>query len=684
MDEVFLRWLRDTVEAHMGEEQFGVEELSRELGTSRASLHRRVKQLTHKPIGHFLRAMRLNRARELLEHRAGTASEIAYRVGFSSPAYFNHCFHEHFGYPPGEVRRFTAGESNRVAGHDPAPVTGKSRRLVSFLAVALLAAATGSLAYFLFAGKLLNARVPKVGPDRSIVVMPFRNDSPEPDTDYFCKGIMEEINNQLQKISALQVKSRTAAEMYRNSGMDIRQIGRELGAGYMLEGSVRKAGDDVRIVVQLIDIRSGNHLWSEAYDGKYTAQIFDFQIEVAKQVAGSLNAVIRPDELKRILKSQITDINCRELAQRGWAYVARNQSLNEIRYLQLAEAVFRQLIETDPDCAQGYIGLAFIHNLKSEHDDFVKCVERAVELAPESDGAYNRRGTYHQLTVQPDKAISDFKKGIEINPYNVSNYFTLSQTYLVQKKDIRKGIMYAEQGLNVARNQGFVEPIYYSMVARGFFGIADYKRAEKYSRLALETQLGCIGVARICEVLNLQMRYKECELFLDSICAARSFTKDCNEQRFFLAYFQKDWQAAEKYYALWARDSATTLRLHRISINTCWAYVLSRKGMKEEAKALMESEIEHVKRSIGFNYGTPLYRLAGMYAFMNEKEVALDYLRQYLALDRAFSHYDRILIDPLFDKLKTEPEFMEILRRVQAEKAELAAEIARLERKGVL
>ena len=149
-----------------------------------------------------------------------------------------------------------------------------------------------------------------------------------------------------------------------------------------------------------------------------------------------------------------------------------------MRYLQLAETVFRQLIETNPNSQFGYMGMSFIHNQKSEHEEFLKCVERAIEIAPEWDGVYHRRGTYHQLTVQPDKAVSDFKKAIEVNPHNPAYYITLALTYLTQKMDIPNGIKFLEQGLEVARNQGFIEPIYYTMTAGGFAAIADYKRAE--------------------------------------------------------------------------------------------------------------------------------------------------------------------------------------------------------------
>ena len=141
-----------------------------------------------------------------------------------------------------------------------------------------------TVARILLESKELNLKII----DKSIAVLPFLNDSPDPDNEYFCNGMFDEIITHLQKIADLRVKSRTSVEQYRNPSQDITIIGAELGVSFLVEGSVRKAGDDLRITAQLIDVKTGDHLWSETYDGKYTDKIFEFQSKIAKQVAASL------------------------------------------------------------------------------------------------------------------------------------------------------------------------------------------------------------------------------------------------------------------------------------------------------------------------------------------------------------------------------------------------------------
>ena len=156
----------------------------------------------------------------------------------------------------------------------------------------------------------------EAGEEKSIAVLPFRNDSPDPENEYFCNGIMEELLTQLQKIDELNVKSRTSAEQYRNPNKDIKAIGNELEVAYIVEGSVRKAAE-IRITAQLIETAHGDHLWAETYDGKYTDKLLDFQSKVAKEIASSLNAEITPEEERRIDYKSTSNITAYDLLLRG-------------------------------------------------------------------------------------------------------------------------------------------------------------------------------------------------------------------------------------------------------------------------------------------------------------------------------------------------------------------------------
>ncbi|HBE43335.1 MAG TPA: hypothetical protein DDW27_19465, partial [Bacteroidales bacterium] len=146
--------------------------------------------------------------------------------------------------------------------------------------------------------------------DKSIAVLPFTNLSGDPDQEYFSDGMMDEILDRLFKIGDLKVISRTSSMRYRNTGLSVKEIARELGVSAILEGSVRRAGNLVRITVQLIDARNDTHLWSEVYDGDLSdlSNIFVMQSDVAQSVARELKAVISPEEKKLIEKKPTVNL----------------------------------------------------------------------------------------------------------------------------------------------------------------------------------------------------------------------------------------------------------------------------------------------------------------------------------------------------------------------------------------
>ncbi len=314
--EIFIKKLTDIILANLQNENFGVDELAREAGFSRSSIHRRLWEIKRQNISHFIREIRLKRAMELLRHHAGHASEIAYQAGFGSPSYFSKCFHDFYGFPPGEVRKRMEEDTLPVsyetnASENPSEEENivslksgrfKKRYLVS-LSVGLSALIIGfAIFYHTKKGEFSYQRVRQ---ERSIAVLPFKNLSSEDDSQYFTDGIMEDILNHLFRIGDLQVISRTTAERFRGSKLSTVEIAGSIGVNYILEGSVRKQGDQVRITVQLIDGKRDRHMWSENYDRKLT-DIFYVQSEIASSIARELEAVITPME-NTLIKKVPTD-----------------------------------------------------------------------------------------------------------------------------------------------------------------------------------------------------------------------------------------------------------------------------------------------------------------------------------------------------------------------------------------
>lgn len=299
----------------MQNESFGVEELAHQAGISRSSIHRRLRALNYGNISYFIREIRLRRAMELLRHHEGAASEIAYRVGFGSPAYFNKCFHDYYGYPPGEVKiRFSEEKSEEpefsgiegISGITQQPPSHEEPvrrermifyKLLLFLAiVAAVVSVTWFIYHYLSRPDGSSGKLPLTGRDVSLVVVPLRSYSDDPQNQYFADGVMEDILNQLALIPGLRVISRTTSDKLRENPGTARQIARELNASYLLEGSVQKQGNTVRVNVQLIDGRYDQHIWAQAFE-KELGDIFTIQREIARNIADSLKVLLTAEQV---------------------------------------------------------------------------------------------------------------------------------------------------------------------------------------------------------------------------------------------------------------------------------------------------------------------------------------------------------------------------------------------------
>ena len=318
MDQVFLHRLTEIIEANLHDEKFGVTELSRAMGMSRSGIHRKIKVITNKPLNQLIREYRLHKAIEMLRNQEATVAEIAYRVGFGSPAYFTKCFHDYYGYPPGEVKKKVisadgeAIEPDEVSGVElkrswddlnETPVSGikLSRNMVILLSVVAIIICT--LAWFLYnhfiTGQNHFVASDLKEKDLSIVVLPFKNLSDDPNNQYFADGIMEDILNHLYRISDLRVISRTTSEHFRGTSLTVQEIARKVNPAIYLKAACDGMAIKSRISVQLIDANRDQHLWSANFDRELT-DLIGVQGDIALQVAHKLKAIISDNEIRQI------------------------------------------------------------------------------------------------------------------------------------------------------------------------------------------------------------------------------------------------------------------------------------------------------------------------------------------------------------------------------------------------
>lgn len=223
MDQDFINKLIAIIDINLENEKFGVVELASEIGLSRSQLHRKLQDINGKSTSKFIREYRLQKAMEMLKGNVATASEIAFRVGFSSPTYFNTSFHNFYGYPPGEVKFQKPIET---------PKKSISKKLVNIVPIIIL------IGLIIFNEGFNKKSTVLSSIEKSIAVMPFVNDSPNEENMYFCNGIMAGIRDHLANVPEFTVVSRRSVEKYRNTSTALSVISKELDVNYLIEGRV--------------------------------------------------------------------------------------------------------------------------------------------------------------------------------------------------------------------------------------------------------------------------------------------------------------------------------------------------------------------------------------------------------------------------------------------------------------
>ena len=303
-------------------------------------------------------------------------------------------------------------------------------------------------------------------PDKpSIAVLPFDNMSGDSEQEYFSDGITEDITTALSRSPWLFVISRNSSFVYRGTMVDVRQISRELGVRYILEGSVRKAGNRVRVTAQLIDGAVGSHVWAEKYDGELL-DIFGLQDQITQQVVASILTQIQTYVGEKAERLERPDVVTWDLLARGWKlfYELTKESL------AAAESIFRRAVVSAPTSCDahhllagvlihrahmGYVSdkgvaiseayelakravvlderneyahwiLGFIQLWRKKHDMAIAELKRAVELNPNCSLAYGSLGTVLSYSGEPDESIKNNEIAIRSNPKDISIFFRYS------------------------------------------------------------------------------------------------------------------------------------------------------------------------------------------------------------------------------------------------------------------
>ncbi len=308
-DCALVKQLNEEVEANLENEQFSVEYLAERMNMSRSHLHRKLKKATGQSPNQFVREYRLHRAMELLKEEDKAIADIAYAVGFGSPSYFTTCFTEYYGYPPGEAKHKwrEIPPTDSSLDHQTGEKQYKTQRIGKIVIGGLLA--LGLFISFFLYQQWINGSdgqdVINTPSDKSIAILPFRNLNLGEENLYLSEGVMNAISRDLSKMGDLKVISRTSTERYKASGQSAKEIAATLGVSNLLEGSIQRYDNTVRIEVQLIDARTEHQLWAENYD-RELKDLLKIQSEIAEKVALALKTTLSPEE-KAVLSQTMTD-----------------------------------------------------------------------------------------------------------------------------------------------------------------------------------------------------------------------------------------------------------------------------------------------------------------------------------------------------------------------------------------
>jgi len=461
----------------------------------------------------------------------------------------------------------------------------------------------------------------------SIVVLPFDNLSPDPGDAYFSGGLTEEIITDLSYVRSVRVISRSSAMALKGTQKDVRTIGKELGVQYVLEGSVRKAGNDLRITAQLIDATTDEHLWAERYSGQLE-DVFDMQEKVSRAIVDALKLQISPQEDRRIAQRPIENVQAYQ------CYLRARQAI----WLWTEEALDRatqyleEALDVIGDNAFLYAGMAYVcaqyANLGAKQEEYIDKAEgyarKALGLDAESPEAHVVLGlVYQAFRGDQRQSFHHLRRALATDPDDPEALFWLivGHTYVantdeayalaerLEKVDPLNPLTRGRPGL-----PGFLDMIMKGRFDRGVEAMADYYRIEPQNPMA---------IFWYALTLVYCQQFEEMRTLVDENVPA---------------------DRGDVYTGL-------SLFLRSASL-----------GETDRIEDLMTSEFTRtIRRDAQLSW-----LVSSFYALAGQKQEALDWLEN--AVDRGFINY-RFLAecDPLIAKLRAEPRLQQLLERVKYE-----------------
>ena len=524
----------------------------------------------------------------------------------------------------------------RTEAADAMPVSAKPRKYI-WIYVVVIGAAISIALFFLGRYSAQTTPTPRpvtqpeagpgfqseaaTGPtisQKSIAVLPFDNLSRDPDNAYFCEGVQDEILTRLAKVADLKVISRTSTQHFKSSPDNLPQIARQLGVAHILEGSVQKAGDAVRVNVQLINAASDAHLWADTYDRKLT-DIFAVESEIAKTIAETLQARLTGSEKSAMSKTPTVNPEAYELYLKGRFFWNKRNGDD----LRKAIDYFNQAIAKDPGYALAYVGLADSYLLFPNYAavspaDSIPPARAAIKKALELDDslaeAHASAGLLATVELKLQSAIDELKQAADLKP----NYATAHHWLALALMTVGQ----FDPAIAEAKRAVELDPL--SLIIN-----ADFSWLYLCSRRYDEAE------AQARKTLEIDPHFFLAHYYLGEILQFTGHLTDA------IAEYQKAFDLTNDPYPLAALSQAR-----------------ARNGQRDEARKILGRLNEEAKSRFVAPYAKALVLNA-----LGEKAHAIDELeRGYREGTGAYLFV--IKVDPFLDDLRGDPRFEALVQKI--------------------
>ncbi|MRI01395.1 helix-turn-helix domain-containing protein [Kriegella sp. EG-1] len=656
-DPKFLEQAEIIISENLSNEQFGVSELAAAMNMSRSNLLRKIKKQTELSASQFIRKVRLEKGKELLKTSSLTVSEISFKVGFGSTSYFIKCFREQYGYSPGEMGKQKHGEETT------------SKPFVKKYWIPIIAVATLILIAIVFANYTKKKIEPEVKIEKSIAVLPFKNESNDSTNLYFVNGLMESALGNLQKIEDLRVISRTSVEKYRNSEIGIPKIAEELNVNYLVEGSGQRIGDKVLLNIKLIDASSDQPIWMQQYT-REVKDVFALQNEIASKIAVSIKAIVTPAELEQIEKVPTENLIAYDYYLKALEpYYSRTKE-----GLEKAIPLFKKAIENDPNFSLAYAHLSIAYyyldvfqNQKQYEEEINNYADKALLYDSKSDISLIAKALYYMYTNEYRLALPHLEKALEYNPNSVSVIQVLTMIYSIYLPDTGKHLKYALMGnqLNIAANDSVGKSFIYlslsnALIENGFTDEAytyiekslDFNPKNKYAPYLKTMILFAKNKNLKTSTKQLEKEYLKDTTRLDILQEVAKFY-----------YYQENYEKAFKYFEkfITAKEKNNLNIYPHEDIKIGISY--KKMGFKEKGEYFLRAYADYCEKD------NSIYKNASMtvkYAYEGEQNKAIEQLNLFATKDN-YQYWMLLFmnLDPALKPLKGHPQYNEVLKKIE-------------------